>query len=238
MSLASILNRANRRSRRDGLLATVRACVSTFLPADFYVYRMEALRPLPGTLPRLSICRGLEALREAREGHAALPDEFYYDERPEYRDCFVALFDGAPVGIQWVLHGPLPLPHIALAERQAELCGLHVLAPVRGKGIGRSLVRAACAALMDEGVSDIYTTVARTNLASQHCTETVGFRRIARWRRPPFSRERAWLLRLLGFGARKPGLHTPPEVAPALIRAPTVSEKQARIHAEDSFGRP
>lgn len=183
MGLARFLRNSVRRIRRDGFKATIQAFLVTLRPNVFYVYRR--VEPAAGfPVPAWAVVRrGLESLREARARCALLPDEFYYDDRPSFRDCFIAWCDSMPAGILWLIAGPARTPHMVLSAGQAELCGLYVLPPYRGRGLARALVASACGAAQSAGSVELYAVVEKSNLASQRCCESLGFGRVGTWRR-------------------------------------------------------
>lgn len=183
MAVARILRNSIRRIRRDGLTATVRAFLRNLRPTLFYVYRSLEPPPSFAEPAPVIIRRGLASLREARTRGVLLPDEFYHDNKPGFRDCFVAWCDGMPAGIQWLIAGPARTSHMILGEGQAELCGLYVLHRYRGRGVARLLAASACRAARSEGCPELYTVIERSNIASQRCLQSLGFRRIGTWRR-------------------------------------------------------
>ncbi|MFJ9947596.1 GNAT family N-acetyltransferase [Kitasatospora sp. NPDC091207] len=98
-------------------------------------------------------------------------DAGVFDERHTPDQFLVALLDGRVVGYIRVVP-PTPL----VSNRHVrQIQGLAVSAAARGRGIGRALVEAGCAAAREQGARRITLRVLGHNSPARHLYEACGF---------------------------------------------------------------
>ncbi len=171
-----------RRLRRDGWRGTARALWRALRPTEFGVYRLE--KPAAPVLSQpFALYRGLAALAALRAGNGLLPDQFYYEGREGYRDCFLLAQDGEPVAVLWVISGRNASRYFVLGERAVELGGLYVRPQFRGRGAAKQLLWESSRELLRCGVREIYGVIESGNDPSRRAAEAVGFRKVGVIRR-------------------------------------------------------
>jgi len=112
----------------------------------------------------------------------------------EDRLCWLATADGAPAGFATLrLESPDP---VRGAPGGAELARLYLLGPARGRGLGRALFDAACAAAARGGARHLWLDAMVSAPWAWRAYERWGMRRIGpqRFDRPVLEEHRAMLV--------------------------------------------
>ncbi|MGW0733248.1 N-acetyltransferase family protein [Streptomyces sp. NPDC002851] len=99
------------------------------------------------------------------------PDEPFFDERHGPEDYLVAESDGRLAGYIRLVP-PTPL---AANAHVRQIQGLAVAAEARGRGVGRALLRAACAAARRQGAIRLTLRVLGHNTPARKLYEAEGF---------------------------------------------------------------
>lgn len=94
-----------------------------------------------------------------------------FDERHAPEQYLLALLDGRIVGYI----RPVPATPLASNRHVRQIQGLAVDASVRGRGVGRKLVEAACAAAHAEGARKMTLRVLGWNAPARRLYESCGF---------------------------------------------------------------
>jgi len=90
------------------------------------------------------------------------------DKRAKYALPLIAKVNGVAIGLIWgLLHNP--------SDNTAHIYQMWVSPSVRGKGVGRSLLKKVIEWAINSGLHNISLAVTTTNLAAIHLYESVGF---------------------------------------------------------------
>lgn len=183
MIAVAYLVKFRRRLKRDGLWSTLKGCLQLFRRQVFLIYYRSTGSKCLRNIPVPVFC-GIDRFLAARGSDELLPDEFYIEQKPKVWECFFVLEKARPVGVLWALAGRRASRFIDLGPCDAELSSLYVLPGSRNRGLAKALYAAASQALLSCGFSHVFAVIAEGNIASQKAAEAVGFREIARLRRP------------------------------------------------------
>lgn len=175
------------RVARDGLRRVLGDAGYALRPADLGIWKVSAasagfLDPggLAGQIRLLSGPLASNGLKELRARYPGLPAEFYRDEFEPSGNCVVACIDRRPAAVAWTYDHRVTGHILRMHPGDAEIRSVYSLTQLRGRGLGRAVIAAACDFLFSHGSQNVYAVIHSRNLASQKAFASVGFTKIAR----------------------------------------------------------